>query len=89
MIVFNCASEDENILLSKAELLERPREYKGHLETELRLVTDKLKIYTTGKEVRNMADVKKKTKKSGTLGKVMHEIKTCDCCCGCVLPLKK
>ena len=36
-----------------------------------------------------MADAKKDSKKSGTLGKVVSEIKTCDCGCGCVSPLDK
>jgi len=36
-----------------------------------------------------MADAKKETKKSGTLGKVVQELKICDCGCCCVPPLKK
>lgn len=82
--------------MSKADLLERLREYKGHLESELKSVTSKLKLLgeTLGKEVRKMADAKKDSKKSGTLGKVVREIKTsicdCGCCgCGCVPPLDK
>ncbi len=38
-----------------------------------------------------MADAKEDSKKSGPLGKVVREIKTsvCDCGCGCVPPLDK
>ena len=43
------------------------------------------------KEVRNMAGAKEDSKKSGTLSKVVREIKTsvCDCGCGCVPLLDK
>jgi len=38
-----------------------------------------------------MAGAKEDSKKSGTLSKVVREIKTpaCDCGCGCVPPLDK
>lgn len=85
-----CDPEGEKRPLSNAELLERLREYRSHLECELKSVDDKLKLGDApGKEVRKMAEKKKATKKSGTLGKVVHELNICDCGCGCEPPLKK
>lgn len=87
-----CDCNANRSLMSNAELIEWLREYREHLESELRLVAGKLKPGDTpGKEVRNVADTKEDSKKSVTLGKVVREIKTscCDCACGCVPPLDK
>jgi len=56
----NCESENGKRPLSKAQLLERLREYKGSLESELKVVTDKLKASIPGKEVRKHGGCKER-----------------------------